>query len=99
MMRGPHFVYALIDPRNQQIFYIGITIAPQIRMRAHRGDPCSSAWKRIREIEASGYECEMEIMGEFESRNDALALEYEFINYFPELVNIDRALHRVGAAA
>jgi predicted GIY-YIG superfamily endonuclease len=90
-------VYALVDPRDGQPFYIGISIQPRKRYCEHRNDPASAAWQRIREIVHAGYECEIEILEEFSDRFQAKVLEFRLLTSLPNLVNIDRRLPRGGA--
>ncbi len=97
----PTFVYGLVDPRWELpeglIFYVGITISPWYRLYTHRHDRCSAAWQRIHEIEVlSGYETEMNILGEYERRQDALDLEHDLICMLPNLVNRDKRRFRVS---
>lgn len=91
------FVYALWDPRpgKEHWFYFGVTIMPRARFDAHRWDPASSAYPRIREIEADGWECEMHILDECDDRNEALRFEHEMITTHAGLLNKARYLSRV----
>lgn len=96
--RGCCFVYKLIDPRDNVIFYVGITARPKIRFQSHRNDRLSAAWPRIREIQNCGHECRMEIISEFSDRNSALEHEHKLISSLPELLNKDRHRRRMAPA-
>jgi predicted GIY-YIG superfamily endonuclease len=93
--KQPTFVYALVDPRTQAWFYVGITIMPEARLQNHRTDRSSAAWERIQEIERAGFECEMDIVAEYADRNEALRLEYDLIMSSDGLVNRDRGFRQM----
>lgn len=87
------YVYWLRDPRPRPphvVFYVGISLDPEDRLRCHRRDPNSSAWKRIQEIEADGYECRIEILNVYSNREDAVELEGRLIAQIPWLCNKQR---------
>lgn len=86
----PTFVYGLCDPRGQHIFYIGITRNLKDRLNAHRRDRSSAAYQRVAEIEAAGYECEMNVFRECRTRDEAIEHEAQLISSLPDLVNRDR---------
>lgn len=84
------FVYFLVDPRpdvEHEIFYVGISMHPMYRFSEHRSEPWSAPYDKIKEIEADGYRCSVEIIDEFRDRRRAHELEYKLIARMPGLVN------------
>lgn len=77
-----HYIYALVDPRNNKPFYIGITNNPKRRL-AHHISTCNrpkGKWqrlntnqRRISEIISSGHKPQMEIV---ETHTDYKTLRY-----------------------
>lgn len=64
-MKTVQYIYVLIDPRNQSIFYVGITIDTKRRINQYnriavRDEnplyPWSASELRVRDIAASGYQ-------------------------------------------
>lgn len=93
---GPCFLYGLLDPRSQSIFYIGTSAKPVNRLPSHRSDPSSAAFKRCRDIIDSGFQPELKILHECKDRNAALHLEYQLIKLFPILLNRARDFYQIG---
>jgi predicted GIY-YIG superfamily endonuclease len=93
----PTCVYALVDGRNQEVFYIGISIHLETRFKEHHYDPACASYHRIHDIIADGFECELEIWGEYGERGLALAVESELIEGLPNLVNRARYQRRAAA--
>lgn len=77
------YVYALIDPSNQEIFYIGKGIGGRVlkhEERTRRGVLQNAAKvKRIQQIFASGHEAERRILFVSESEEVALSVEDNLI--------------------
>lgn len=88
-MNKPIFVYGLYDSRTESIFYIGMTSQPRGRLSAHRNDPLSAAHLLIKDIEDEGWECEMMIINQFNTRREAHEYEFRLIKALPGLWNID----------
>jgi len=85
------YVYGLLDPRTERVFYIGITKWNlPARLAGHRSDPASAAWQRIREIEADDFRCEIEAILDCPTREIARSWERRLIREFPGLINRDR---------
>jgi hypothetical protein len=91
------WVYWLLDPRaplfrfpHPTVFYVGISVHPNWRFHEHKTDWCSAARPRIEEIERDGEQCKMELLHEFENRQQAFDLEYELVCRLPNLVNRDQ---------
>lgn len=78
------YVYALIDPANQEIFYIGKGIGGRVlkhEERTRRGVLQNAAKvKRIQQIFAAGHEAERRILFVSESEEVALAVEDNIIH-------------------
>lgn len=81
------YVYGLADPRDGRPFYIGKTVQQWGRYEAHRQDPASAAYRRMHEIEAAGYQAEMQILGTFATESEALDFEFDSIRTTPGLLN------------
>jgi hypothetical protein len=61
----PVYIYALIDPRNNSVRYVGQTLYPTMRLHSHNRPTDSlpkSQW--IRELSAEGHTARMEILEE-----------------------------------
>lgn len=78
---GTEYVYGLVDPRINAVFYIGVTRDPATRYSAHctQTDTGTAKDKVIEEIGKSGSVVEMWILAECDNRDDALAVEAFFI--------------------
>jgi uncharacterized protein len=80
-----HYVYGLVDPRDGQIFYIGVASAnnrafDHLKIR-QSGKRESRKEERIREIRKSGHEPQVEILRHgMNSRSDALEMEAALID-------------------
>jgi uncharacterized protein len=80
-----HYVYGLVDPRDDQIFYIGVASAnnrafDHLKVR-QSGKRESRKEERIREIRKSGHEPQVEILRHgMNSRSDALEMEAALID-------------------
>ena len=83
-----YYVYELIDPRSKAVFYIGKSATPRARLAAHKTSPESSAYTRIQEIRAEGFEVEQYIIGQFNTEAEAFDYEYYLIGKTPGLVNL-----------
>lgn len=91
---GPWFVYVLIDPRNNKVFYVGCSVAPKERLKAHKYSMAGSAWLRCAEIRDSGLRPEVKSIRRFTVRQNALEFESKMIRETPGLVNL--SIHPVG---
>lgn len=93
---APWIIYALVDPRNDAVRYVGRAYEPQIRLKAHlrserAANPAKYRW--LRELERHGLFPRMEILeGVYGSLEDADGHErvwiQHFINAGAELTNI-----------
>lgn len=87
------YVYGLVDPRTDQIFYVGKTVQQSGRYYAHSKDSSSAAYPRMRELAEAGFEAEMRILGTFPTEDRALDYEYELINSMRGLLNRSPGVH------
>src|SRR5712692_9840227 len=76
----PRYIYALIDPRDDTVRYVGVTQDVYFRLHRHIKDtskPDKRAW--INDLEQQGLSPELEILEtiEVESDIDVVALERE----------------------
>ena len=93
---APYIIYALVDPRNNAIRYVGRAHEPQIRLREHirserEANPAKYRW--LRELEKQGLLPRVEVLeGVYGSLEDADARERVWIRHFinagAELTNI-----------
>ena len=92
----PHYVYEWVDPRDQSVFYVGITINLYARYRQHMHcdglNPQKDA--RIQEILASGHLPVMRTIEQVKSFDGALERESYWIKFYLQqgiaLTNIAR---------
>lgn len=88
------YVYLLIDPRNNQVFYVGKGTGNRcfehlVEARKTNGDTAGEYAKlaRIREIEASGSAVRIELLRHGLSENEAFHVEAAAIDLLPHLDN------------
>lgn len=81
------YVYEIVDPRGSVVFYIGKTSTPNARFAAHKSDPASAAFYRLKVIAEAGFKPEMNVIAEFGSEAGALDYEGYLISKTPGLVN------------
>lgn len=86
-IKGPFYVYGLVDPRDGETFYIGMTKQPLGRLSGHKSDPASAAYHRIRDIRKCGEQVRMEIIEQFGDRERATRFERSLIVSRPGLLN------------
>jgi hypothetical protein len=83
---APWIIYALVDPRNDAVRYVGRAYEPQIRLREHinseyAANPAKYRW--IRELKKSGLLPRLEVLeGVYGSLQDADLRERYWIQYF-----------------
>ena len=91
---GPFYVYTLIDPRNDKIFYVGKGTGSRLLSHGKEADLASDSRSqsakisRIREIRASGTEPRIDVIRHGLSEQQALLVEATLIDCIEELVNI-----------
>lgn len=83
----PYKVYGLIDPRNNRVFYIGMSYILLSRVPAHNTDKNGAAYVRCQEIIQDGYRAKFCVFGIFEDGEEAARLESYLITALPVLVN------------
>jgi len=85
-----HSVYGLIDPRNQRLFYIGYSSKLSDRLVAHHNTGSNDCWSALvmKELEDLDLRVEHCILGEFDSKKEALELEKKLIRLLPNTVNL-----------
>jgi hypothetical protein len=91
---GPFYVYALIDPRNNKIFYIGKGTGKRLLDHGHRAHLIaesrteSAKISRIREIRSIGCEPHIDIIHHGLSESEALLMEAGLIDSIADLTNV-----------
>jgi hypothetical protein len=77
------YVYALVDPRDGQVFYIGKGTGRRMyqhALSAKRGRGINAAkTRRITEIHGAGLEVDYKVLGEFQTHHEAYQAERAFI--------------------
>lgn len=79
-----HFIYELIDPRTDTVFYIGITNDPNQRFQAHLHDAKTNDKKseRIEQLREESFEPRMRILEIVETREEAIERETYWIHEY-----------------
>jgi len=83
---GYFAIYALIDPTNEKVHYVGQTRNPQVRLAAHLSDRHYEGEKgdRLRRLEQTGQQPLMQILEVVIGQKTALEKEQEWIEHFLE---------------
>lgn len=88
---APFYVYALVDPRDDSVFYIGKGTGRRMYQHekdAKRGQARNTAkYSRITEILAAGLRVACRVLAYFQSEADAFAAERSFIAQHAGLTN------------
>jgi len=90
---GPFYVYALVDPRDDSIFYVGKGTGRRLlshgreaqRVRVGGGSTARAA--RIRAIRAAGFETRVDVIRHGLDERSALRVEAALIDVLPGLTN------------
>jgi len=80
-------VYGLSDPRDEAIFYVGITTNLRDRVSSHSNDRASAAFPRCRDIIESGNAVCWKILGQSDDKIEAKRVERDAILNLPGLAN------------
>lgn len=89
MLRRMYFVYALGDPRDGSIYYIGFTANPAKRWSQHKGSSTVCwAYERNAEIKSDGLEPVFVVLACYEDKAQAKEQERLYIQTFPNLTNV-----------
>lgn len=77
-------IYALIDPTDEQVYYVGQTRNPQVRLAAHLSDRHYESKKGdwLRRLEQTGQQPLMQILEVVIGQKTALEKEQEWIEHF-----------------
>lgn len=88
------YIYCLIDPRNDRVFYVGQSINPNKRLRNHisvsRSSKVENPHKErvIKSILNDSFEPKVEILSEHKDQISANKSEIQWINSFSNLTNV-----------
>lgn len=93
MKLKPFYVYELVDPSNNQTFYVGKGQGRRghDHRRLSNTNRISDKLKRIKEIESKGSEVIARVVGRFENEKEAFAVEATLIHWmygYDNLTNI-----------
>lgn len=83
-------VYALIDPRDNATFYVGLSGDPKRRFRTHLSSRKGSASARVWELRGTGLLPRLETISSHETFTAGRVAEHEAIIGTAGLVNVDR---------
>lgn len=86
----PWYVYALVDPRDKQIFYVGLSHTPWNRRLNHKNDSASAAYPRCQDILAAGLDFELRTLGTYHDYTLARRAERHEIISHEGLLNRDQ---------
>lgn len=89
---GPFYVYVLVDPRNDQIFYVGKGTGERLLHHGREADlardrSTSAKTDRIQEIRKDGIEPQLDIVRHGLSEPEALLVEASLIDCLADLTN------------
>ena len=92
---GPYYVYVLVDPRNDSIFYVGKgreqrLLAHGYEARMTAGGPRSRKIARIQAIHAAGREPRIDVVRHGLREGEALRLEAVLLDCLGDLTNENR---------
>jgi hypothetical protein len=85
------YVYVLIDPRDEKIFYVGKGTEDRLFQHAkevNRGAEETAKQKKILEIQVSGNEVKHVVVGRFDSPEEALGVECVLIHWVYGIANL-----------
>jgi hypothetical protein len=81
-------VYALLDPRDETVFYVGISIyQAAYRLTQHQTDSKSAAFPRLRSLADLGLKGVVKEIAHFDAERDARDYESYLISRTPGLLN------------
>lgn len=86
-----HYVYVLIDPRDEKIFYVGKGQDDRLFQHAKevsRGAEETAKQKKILEIQVSGNEVQQVVVGRFDTPEEALGVESVLIHWVYGIANL-----------
>jgi len=94
-----HYVYELIDPRNNEVFYVGKGVGHRVEQHQKdaENDNSTKKFKRINAIEYVNLEVIEKIIGRYDTDNEAKAVEATLIKYIYGLENLTNKMHSRGA--
>lgn len=90
---GPYYVYVLVDPRDESIFYVGKGKGDRLRHHGYeallKADPGPRSGKvaRIREVRKAGYEPRIDVVRHHLEEREALLVEAALIDCVEPLTN------------
>lgn len=94
-----HYVYELIDSRNNEVFYVGKGV--EHRVEQHKKDAennqSTEKLKRISDIELDDGKIIERILGRYDTDNEARAVEATLIKYIYGIDNLTNKVHGRGA--
>ena len=85
------YVYLMVNPETNYVFYVGMTMKPSKRLAAHLGDRSSAVftWRQDRDVEPH-----MVVLAHFRTLEEARKAEEKLISFVPGLVNRDIEITR-----
>ena len=94
-----HYVYELIDPRNNEVFYVGKGVERRVEQhqKDSENDNSTKKLKRIKDIELDNQDVIERIIGRYDTDYEAKAVEATLIKYIYGLENLTNKVHGRGA--
>lgn len=99
---GPYYVYLLVDPRNEQVFYVGKGTGDRLLSHGVEAEQLSAEREPakltlIREVRAEGLEPRIDVVRHALTEANALLIEAALIDCLPKLTLTNR-VRGVGAS-
>jgi len=94
-----HYVYELIDPRSNEVFYVGKGVERRVQQhqKDSENDNSTKKLKRIKDIELDNQDVIERIIGRYDTDYEAKAVEATLIKYIYGLENLTNEVHGRGA--
>jgi hypothetical protein len=86
-MSDEHFVYCLVDPRNNEVFYVGKGTGTDLEKYGQGNGGSSDKDIRIDLIRQSGQAVKVQVMRRFSDEISAFRHKYRAIHDIPNLTN------------
>lgn len=79
-----YFIYAIVDPRDDLVYYVGCTMDLKRRTREHRAGYCDSVQEIMKSLAREGRTIRVDILAEAETKEEGRVLEKQWIERYKE---------------